>query len=379
LATKKSKTSTSKTSSAKKAGSLTMAELLAKSSNPVRGLKKLERIDATFREIDGNKAIFDIGGKSEGVIQDLAFAEARDFLRMLKPGDSVRALVLDPENREGNAVLSVRHAVREQFWGALEEAYERGTAVSVVGKSVSEKGVMVLVDAVTAFIPRSQLGEKALKNPERLVEKTFKVKILDLDREKNRIVLSEKAVSEAESIAASKKAMKEVEEGDMYKGIVTTIVPFGAFVEIAVPVGESDQTVSVEGLVHVSEISWAKVHHPSEMLSEGDKVKVVVLGSDDNKLAFSMRRALEDPWTKVVDEFDVDDRVTGKVVRTSDFGVFVELKPGVEGLIHITKIPPGSSFAKGDSVSCYIEDINIDERRIGLGIAVTTSKPIGYK
>ena len=378
MATKQ--TTTKANSSAPKKGEIqSMEELLSKLGSQVRGFTKLERVDATFREIIGKQAIFDIGGKSEGVIRDDAFSEARDFLKSLKPGDIVRALVLDPENRDGNVVLSVRHAVRERFWGALEDAYENGTAVTVTGKSVSDKGVMVLVDAVTAFIPRSQLGERALKNPDKLVEKSFKVKILDLDREKNRIVLSEKAVSEAESIAASKKAMKEVKEGDMYRGVITTIVPFGAFVEIAVPVGESGKTVPVEGLVHVSEISWAKVHHPSEMLVEGDQVKVVVLGSDENKLAFSMRRAQEDPWSKVVDDFEVDDRVVGKIVRTSDFGVFVELKPGVEGLIHITKIPPGTSFAKGDSVNCYIEDINIDERRIGLGIAVTTSKPIGYK
>lgn len=388
MAAKKAKTKSTKSSSAK-----TMEELLERTDASLDTVNKGDVVDATLKEMGRGEAIFEVGLKSEGRVSDLAFVEVRDFLKTLKPGDTVRALVLDPEDKEGYIVLSVRHAAKEKLWDKLSSAYENEEPITVVGKSVSDKGVMVSVDAMSAFIPMSQLGKKAHKRPQSLVDKSFSVRVLDLNRDKNRIVLSERAVSDAADIARVNKAIEKLSEGERFRGVVTTLVSFGAFVEIKVKVPSKAEAggkeeVPIEGLVHVSEMSWAKVNDPSEVVTEGEKVDVVVIGiegdEDDKKqgtmkVAFSMRQAQKDPWAEVVEKYSVDDRVTGKVVRTSDFGVFVELEKGVEGLIHITKIPPGTSFAKGDSVSCYIEDINKAERKISLGIAVTTEKPVGYK
>ena len=170
----------------------------------------------------------------------------------------------------------------------------------------------------------------------------------------------------------AKEALKKIKEGEIYDGIVTTVAPFGAFVKIKI--GKA----SLEGLVHVSELSFTKVNFPGDVVSEGDKVKVRVLASRDGKLAFSIKQAQKDPWSEVEDKFKPEAKVTGKVVRISDFGVFVELTPGVEGLIHITKIPPTHKLALGQEVKCNIEEINVKDKRIALGLVLTTA-PVGYK
>lgn len=351
----------------------------------ITSFPKGSTVEAKLVELGHRQAIFDIGGKSEGVVRDNAFLEVKDFLRKMKIGDNVQALVLDPENRDGYVVISVRHAAKDKLWNKLAKAYESGDPISVTGKSVNEKGVMVSVDTVSAFIPTNYLGKKAAAKPQELIDKSFKVKVLDLDKNKNRIILSEKAVSEAHDIDLLNNALESLEVGKVYSGKVTTMVSFGVFVELTVKVKGETKPVSVEGLVHVSEMSWAKVNDPAEVTSEGETVSVKVMGVEKDKtggnvkVSLSMRQAQEDPWDSAADNFKKDDKVTGKVVRTSDFGVFVELKNGIEGLIHVTKIPPGTSFAKGDTVSCYIEDIDAANHKISLGLIVTTSKPVGYK
>ena len=183
-------------------------------------------------------------------------------------------------------------------------------------------------------------------------------------------------MSEAGDIALAKKAMEEVKEGEVYEGIVTTVASFGAFVKIEVPVKK--EKAYIEGLVHVSELSYSKVNLPSDVIKEGDKVKVRVLAAHEGKLALSIKHAGRDPWSEVEDKFKPEAKVTGKVVRISDFGVFVELEPGVEGLIHITKIPPTHKLTLGQEVKCNIEEVNVKDKRIALGLVLTTA-PVGYK
>jgi ribosomal protein S1 len=195
---------------------------------------------------------------------------------------------------------------------------------------------------------------------------------MEVDKLNRKVVLSEKEVSEAGDIALAKKALKDLKEGDIYSGEVTTIAPFGAFVKIKV--GKA----TLEGLVHVSEISYKKVGLPSDVLSVGDKVEVKVLASHVGKLALSMKQALKDPWLDVEKKYKADDKITGRVTRISDFGVFVELEPGIEGLIHITKIPPTQKISLNDEVKCVVEEVNTKDKRIALGL-VLTSIPLGYK
>lgn len=348
-----------------------MEELLASSKSKFRSFSKLQKIDAKLLSVGKRSATFDIGGKTDGVIEGEAFMEAKNFIKTLKPGDMTRALVLDPENREGITLLSLRHAANEDFWKRMEEAYKSEKIIEVLGQSASAHGLMVSLEQESAFIPTSQFGPETSDNLEEYVGKRVKVKIIDLDREKARIVLSERAVSEAEDIKKIKDALADVKKGEAFEGKVTTVVSFGAFVEIDV------KGTLIEGLVHISEMSWGKVETAEELVEVGDTVKVAVLGVEKGKLALSMRAAQSDPWKDV--ELKADDKVKGKITRISDYGVFVEITQGVEGLIHMTKIAPGTNLKEGQEVNCYVEDVDIAHKKISLGLVLTASKPVGYK
>ncbi len=363
----------SKTSSDKP---VTMAELLARAGKTVTTLTKGQRIKAKVVSISPSAVILDIGGKSEGIVKEKGYIDAKEYIAGLKVGDSVLATVLVPESRDGTIILALRDAMKDVSWDKLTEAKEKGQEVPVLGKGVSAPGFVVDALGIEGFIPMSQLGKEASENAQEMVGKYFKAKVMEIDKTSNKLVLSEKEVSEAGDIALSKEAQKAIKEGEVYEGVVTTVAAFGAFVKIEVPVKK--QKAFVEGLVHVSELSYSKVNLPSDVIKEGDKVKVRVLAAREGKLALSIKRAAEDPWGEVEKKYKVEEKVTGKVTRISDFGVFVELEPGVEGLIHITKIPPTHKLVVGSEVKCTIEEINLKDKRIALGL-VLTSVPVGYK
>lgn len=359
-----------KTTSSK--GPMTMAELLASAKNSVKTFTKGQRVEATVLSKAPGMVVFDIGGKSEGLVKEKAFTDAKEYIETLKVGDKVLATVLVPETREGTIILALKDAIRDISWIDLVKAKENGESVPVLGKGVNAAGFVVDVMGVEGFIPTSQMGKEALAEAANLVGKYFKAKVMEVDKVNRKVVLSEKEVSEAGDIALAKKALKDIKEGDVYDGVVTTIAPFGAFVKITV--GKA----KLEGLVHVSEISYKKVGLPSDVLKVGDEVKVKVLASHVGKLALSMKQALKDPWLEVDKKYKAEDKITGKVVRISDFGVFVELEPGIEGLIHITKIPPTHKINLGDEVKCTVEEVNAKDKRIALGL-VLTAAPVGYK
>lgn len=362
-----------KTKTTTKSNTITMADLLKKAARPVLGFSSGQKIKGKVVSINTKSVVIDIGGKSEGVVTEEAFSEARDFVKTLKVGDEAMVTVIVPETKEGAVLLSLRHAAQGASWNSLEEARNKGAEVVVLGKAVNPSGITALVEGVTGFIPTSQLGAEASKSPQNLVGKYFKVKIIEVDKNSNKVVLSEKEVSEAESIKKSKEAIEKVKEGEVYDGEVTTVSGFGCFVKIEIGKG-----TSVEGLVHVSEIAWNKIGHPSEVVKEGQKVKVKVIGKRDGRLSLSMKGAEKNPWEMVSEKYKKEDKVKGKVTRMSDFGAFVELEPGVEGLIHITKIPPATKLSEGQEVNCVIEEIDTKKKKLSLGL-VLTSKPIGYK
>jgi ribosomal protein S1 len=353
-----------------------MAELLAHAKSHVQQFTKGQRVDARIISITPTAVLLDIGGKSEGIIKGKGYLDAKEFIASLKAGDNVMATILVPESRDGTIILALKDAMKDIAWNRLAKAKETGEAVPVFGKGVSTPGFVVDVEGVEGFIPMSQLGKDASENAQSLVGKYFKARVMEVDKVNNKLVLSEKEVSEAGDIARSKKALENIKEGEVYDGVVTTVASFGAFVKIDVPVKK--EKAYVEGLVHVSEIAYHKVNLPSDVLKVGDKVKVRVLAGRDGKLALSIKQALKDPWTEVEGKYKLESKITGKVVRISDFGVFVELEAGVEGLIHITKIPPTYKIAIGAEVKCTIEEINVKDKRIALGL-VLTSVPVGYK
>ncbi len=351
-----------------------MAELLATAKNKVRAFTTGQKIRAKVLSKNSKSVILDVDGKGEGIVAEKAFVEARDLIKTLKVGDEVTATVLVPESQDGTVLLSLRQAAFDASWDRLEKALKAGIPVAVLGKGVNPSGVTVDVEGVLGFIPGSQLGREAAKDTNSLVGKYFKAVILEVDKLSNKVVLSEKAVSEAEDIKKAKEAVAKIKEGDIYDGEVTTVANFGCFVKLNL----GKDTGTVEGLVHISELTWGKVAHTSDVVSVGDKVKVKVLGVKDGRISLSIKQALKDPWETVAEKYKVDAKITGKVVKVSDFGVFIQLEPGIEGLVHITQIPPGRKFTEGDEVDCYIQGLDTKTKKLSLGL-VLTSKPIGYK
>jgi ribosomal protein S1 len=368
---------TKKSSKTKKSGEpQTMEELLARYGKSSKTFSKGSKVKGRVIEKRAKSLVLDIGGKSEGLVAEKAFQEARNFIEKLNVGDEVEASVLVPETPDGYTILSLRDSAGDATWKKLEDAKKEAKALRVTVRKVLSSGLMVEYQGITAFIPKSQLGKEASKRLDELVDKTLKVGVVELDRNKNRIVLSEKAISEGEDIRLRKEAVKAFKEGDILKGKVTTVADFGCFVEVEKKV--EGKEVKVEGLVHISELSWEKVAKPQEIVKEGDKVEVKVIGLRDGKLALSMKQAEKDPWDNVEKKYKPEAKIKGKVVKVSDFGVFVQLEPGVEGLIHITKIPPDKKLKIGDSVTAIVEEVDKKDRKISLGLMLT-AKPVGYK
>jgi small subunit ribosomal protein S1 len=354
----------------------TMAELLASAKNKIVRFGKGDKVEGVVLEITPKALILDIGGKSEGIVAEKAFLEARDFIRNLKVGDKVRGEVIVSETPDGFTVISLRNSAKDFVWEKINSSYDEGHPISVQIMNVNPMGLIADVHGLSGFIPTSQIGKELAKNLGNLQGKNVEAMIIDVDRDSNKIVLSERAVSEKEQVEAEKKAMETIKEGELFEGIVTTVSDFGVFVKIHA--GKVSSGVDLEGLVHISELSWEKVGKPSDVLSVGNKVKVKVIEKRNGKLALSIKDAKEDPWIKVEEKYSPEMHVKGRVVKMSDFGAFVELEPGIEGLIHMTKIPPATKLKSGDEVSCTIEEVDLKEKRISLGL-VLSSKPLGYK
>ena len=355
----------------------TMEELLAQYGGGIRGFSQGDIVRGKVIAKEPNKLVLDIGGKSEGVVAEKAYKEAENFIKTLQIGDEVTASVIIPETPDGVVILSLRAAAGKAFWEKLLKAKEEKLELSGEVKGINPSGVMLDVNGLTGFIPNSQLGKEASQSKASLVGKRLKALVIEIDRGSNKIILSEKAVSEAGDMELARKALEKIKEGEIYDGIVTSIYDFGCFVKIDIPL-DKKETAILEGLVHISEMSWEKVDNLKKRLAEGDKVKVKVIGIKDSKLALSIKQTLKDPWEKAVEKYKADAKVKGKVVKISDFGVFVALEQGVEGLVHMTKIPPGMKFSEGDEVNVYVEEVDEKARKISLGLVLTT-KPVGYK
>ncbi len=353
-----------------------MEELLARTGFQIKSFQEGDEIEATVTDILPQTVTFNIGGKSEGILTGPLFDEVRDLARSLKSGDQVKATVVDTETREGYVRLSLKQYAANIQWDELRKAQENGKILPAIVKSVNDKGMVVALMGIVGFIPLSHVGKNALQKGDRLVDEEVKLKIMELDPKRGRVVLSEKAVSEADQLELEAKAIAKLKAGEIHTGEVTQLTNFGAFVRLDVSVGK--KPVAIEGLVHISEISWDKVEKAESRLSVGDKVRVKILEVGEGRVALSIKQAKKDPWDEATAKYKPESKHAGKVVKQSSFGVFIELEPGVEGLLHITKIPPIYEFKKGQDVQVYIEEIHASERKIALGLVLTT-KPVAYK
>lgn len=357
-----------------KNGPVTMEELL-RIVGEVKTYKRGDTVTGKVTAITGKAVYVDVGGKAEGIVAEREYEAAKDYLKTLKIGDEVTALVTSPENDAGQIILSLKRAAADSRWKVFEEALEKEEIVVVKGREVTKGGLLVDADGVFGFIPASQLSDEAAGNLAELVGKNIDAKVIEVDRDQNRLVLSERAVSEAGEIEERKKILALVEMGGEYEGLVMGIVPFGAFVQIRL-----EDEKSLEGLVHISEISWEKVEDVNKALKEGDQVKVKVIGVDEGtgKLALSMKQLSDDPWKQMAANYKTDSKHKGKVVKVMPYGVIVNLDKGIEGLIHASKMPGDTAFAEGQEVEVFVESVDVAKRRLSLGV-ILTEKPVGYK
>lgn len=351
----------------------TMEELLALEEESVRGLKQGEVVEGIVSEITGKNIFIDVGAKTEGVVLGREFERARDFVKNLKVGDKVSAYVGSTENDKGQILLSLRQAAADYAWNEYEELLKNEQTTEVRGREVNKGGL--IVDAshgLQGFVPGSQIGSAWQGKMDGLVNRKFEVKVIEVNREQNRLVFSEKLVSDAEKIAKVAKIIEKLKIGDEFEAEVTQVAPFGLFVKV-----EANRE-EIEGLVHISEVSWQKVDDLAKLYKPKDKFKVKVISTDDGRVQFSIKQLLPDPWDELDKKYPVDAKLAGKVVRLTSFGALVEIESGIEGLVHISKIPPEMAINEGDKVDIYIESVDMENRRISLGL-VLSQKPIGYK
>ena len=352
----------------------TMEALLKKTGDRLFGLKWGEFIEGRVTDIKKKMVLIDIGAKTGGIVVGKDYEEVASYIAKLRIGDTVLCYVKEPENEHGQIILSLRKAANDWRWKFFEEKLSTGEAIEVRAYEVNKGGVIVQTRGVQAFIPASQFAKKYQDSLDELINKLFKVKVIEVDRSNNRLIFSEKAVSEAKLIAKKRKLLEKIKIGDVLKGEVTGITPFGVFVEA----GPLDQ--KVEGLVHISEISWEKVEDPKDFFKTGDKVKVKVIGVDKEtgRLNLSVKQNTPDPWEKAEKKYKVGKKLKGKVASLAPFGAFVNFEPGVDGLLHISKIPVDFNIDIGKSVEVEIETIDLENRRMSLSL-VLKKKPVGYK
>jgi ribosomal protein S1 len=358
-----------------------MEELLAVTGYTLTVPKPGTVLKGIVTDVTKKMILVDIGAKTEGMVVDREFEAAQDYVKDLKQGDEVSVFVVSPENERGQILLSLKRALVDRKWEQFTQYMSTGESVEVKGLEVNKGGMIVLSEGIRGFVPSSQFGKTYLGKMDLLIEKNFRVKVIEVDKEKNRLIFSERLVSEAEEIAKKAEALKFVTSGDTFEGVVSGIMPFGVFVGVEVPLKESEEGMGkVEGLVHISEISWEKVNDPNDYFKLGDRVKVRVLGIDEDagKLNLSVKQLTDDPWKTVETKYPVGAKVTGKVSRTAPFGAFVTLEAGVDGLIHISKIPSGNEPKVGGEVEVFVENIDTEQRRMSLGL-VLTEVPVGYK
>ncbi|MGI6149851.1 MAG: bifunctional 4-hydroxy-3-methylbut-2-enyl diphosphate reductase/30S ribosomal protein S1 [Limnochordia bacterium] len=322
-----------------------------------------------------DEVLVDIDYKSEGRIplNELSFLPNVQPADVVSEGDEISVKVLKVEDSEGTVLLSKKRADADQSWQKLEELQKTGGTLKAKVMQTVKGGLLVDV-GVRGFIPASHVSRTFEDNLEKYVGQVLELKIIELDRSKNNVVFSHKEVLEDKFQRAKEEAFNNLREGSIVNGVVRRLTDFGAFVDIG---------SGVEGLLHVSEMAYSRVNHPSDVLSEGDEIKVMVLGVDkeNERISLGLKQTLPDPWDSITEKYAVGDVVTGTVTRVVDFGAFVKLEDGVEGLVHISQLAhrhvarAEEVVHPGDEVRVKVISVDPNARRIGLSIKELEPKP----
>lgn len=359
-------------------GPITMADLLSDSSYELKIPQTGDIIVGTVVSVNKKMVVVDVGGKTEGLVVDREFQMAEDFIAELKAGDKVDVYVLE-QGSGGQMFLSLKKAAMDKKWDEIIAQQENDEAVSVKAIDTNRGGMVVVYEGIRGFIPTSQFGREVSGKLDSLKGKDIKARILEVDKEKNRLIFSERLVSEADELANADAALSSVKEGTVVEGIITGIKPFGIFVAAEVPLGDEGEIGVLEGLVHISEVSWDKIDDLTLLYRKGQRIQAQILAVNEEhgKLTLSIKKLQDDPWDDFAEKFPEGTTLTGKVSKVVPFGVFVAVAPGIEGLIHESKLG-GIPYVQGDEASVVIDSIDTEQRRVRLSPAAT-DVPLTYK
>jgi ribosomal protein S1 len=365
-------------------------KFLIDEGNKIRKLSKGDIVEGSVVDVRDGYVVVDVGYKSEGIVAGRELKSDTLDWRDLKVGDGILVYVVKPEDDEGQLVLSIRRTQQASAWINLEKSRKDNSVVETTVVEANNGGLIVEIGKdIRGFIPTSQLdasrvyldgirqvgkdiSSRVQKRLNSLVGEKVQTRIIELDREKNRIILSEKMVTQSRDLEQREKTLNKVKEGDILEGTVSGITPFGIFVNAE----------GLEGLVHLSELSWDKVEDIGGIYSVGDKVNVMVIGISDGgkRVAYSVKRLLKDPWSEAISKYQVGDVVKGYIQKVVPYGAFVRIGEGLNGLIHISELSdklvknPEDIVKVGDEVDVKILSISSTERHLGLSLKAASGK-----
>ena len=323
--------------------------------------------DGDIVRIDKDEVLVDIGYKSEGLIpsNELSIRKGVDPHEIVELGQHIEALVLQKEDQDGRLILSAKRAAFEKAWQRIEEAHQdqrtvEGPVIEVV------KGGLILDIGLRGFLPASLVDIRRVRNLDAFLGDRLECKVIELNRSRNNVVLSRRAVLEEERKEERHRILTTLQEGEIVEGTVSNLVDFGAFVDLE----------GIDGLIHISELSWNHVDHPSEVVEVGEKVQVKVLevDRDRERISLGLKQTRKDPWQEIVEQVNVGEQIQGRVTKLVSFGAFVEVAEGVEGLIHISELAehhvetPDEIVRSGDEVDARIIDVDAKRRRLSLSL-----------
>lgn len=365
-----------------------LESFLSDNTHVIKQLSKGDIVEGDIVDINNGVIVVDVGYKSEGIVAGRELKSDTLDWTTLKPGDKLLVYVVKPEDEKGQLVLSIRRTQQASAWLALENAKKNNDIVDAIVVESNNGGLIVeMGKGIRGFIPTSQLdatrvysngvrqvgkdiSSRVQKRLNSLIGESIKTRIIELDREKNRIILSEKMVTQARDLEKRANTLKKVKEGDALEGTISGITPFGVFVNAQ----------GLEGLVHLSELSWDKVEDIGAIYSVGDTVKVVVIGLTDGgkRVAYSIKRLQQDPWSQAISQFKIGDVVDGVIQKVVPYGAFVRIGEGLNGLIHISELSdklvknPEDIVKSGQEVKVKILSISSTERHLGLSLKASS-------
>ena len=330
-------------------------------------------VDGTVVKIEHDEVLVDIGFKSEGVIpsRELSIRKDADPSEIVSIGDKLEALVLQKEDKDGRLILSKKRAEYERAWISVEEKFKAGEIVT--GEVIEVvKGGLILDIGLRGFLPASLVDLRRVKDLDMYLGTEVEARVIEMDRNRNNVVLSRRVLLEEGRRNERAEILSKLTKGMRLKGSVSSIVDFGAFVDLG----------GIDGLVHISELSWNHVNHPSEVVKVGDEVEVEVLDVDlqRERISLGLKQTTEDPWVKLVESYPVGSIVDGKITKVVPFGAFVALGDSIEGLVHISEMAakhidtPAQVVKVGDEVKVKVMDVNPERRRISLSMKAAAAE-----